>query len=118
MHDHTTLEAWREATAVSVEVYRLAARRWTPEARYAFDQLRRSSLSIRLNLAEGYVSRPSPRWRNHVKIALGSAGETRDAVTFLMEVDAISVEEGTKLINQIRKTERLLWGFIRPRAGT
>jgi hypothetical protein len=55
VRNHTTLRAWQEAHAISVEVIRLSKTSWKPYAAALFSQLQRASLSVQLNLAEGYT---------------------------------------------------------------
>ena len=50
------------------------------------DQLRRAALSVQLNIAEGFASGRSPRCRQHLRIAYGSAVETTDVLDLLIEL--------------------------------
>jgi four helix bundle protein len=76
MRDHTSLRAWQEAHAVSIGVIRLAKEFWKPYAAGLFTQLQRASLSVQLNVAEGYTFGNSPSFTRHLGIAYGSAVET------------------------------------------
>jgi four helix bundle protein len=115
MRDHTTLLVWRLARDQSRELYHFSTVRWTPPLGFIFDQLRRASLSVRLNLVEGYAWRPTPKWRQHLRIALGSAMETSECVRFLVEVGAMSDRDGVHFLEKSRRVERLLYGLIRER---
>jgi len=50
-----------------------------------FAQLQRASLSVQLNIAEGYALRSPRRFRNHLEIAYGSAVESRELLEILAE---------------------------------
>jgi four helix bundle protein len=49
---------------------------WKPYAAALFSQLQRASLSIELNIAEGYSFGDTPTFTRHLGVAYGSAVET------------------------------------------
>src|SRR5690349_3421867 len=78
MRDHKSLVAWQVSNQVAREVLRLSRTRWRPSASALFHQLQRASLSVQLNIAEGYALYGSQRFRYHIRIAYGSAVETTE----------------------------------------
>ena len=117
MRDHCSLLAWQVADQIAVEVYRIATENWTPALGPAWDQVRRSSLSTALNIAEGYRWRPGPRWRFHLRVANGSALETSEVIRFLCRLDGIEASRGTRLLQSSVRCERLVWGLLRHDTG-
>jgi four helix bundle protein len=113
MRSHTTLLAWREARELSRGVVRLAQTSWRPPLRAIFDQLLRSSLSIQLNIAEGYALGNTGSFRRHLAIAYGSAVETGELLELLHDLEAIPQQELQPLRGRCRGTQRLLLGLIR-----
>ena len=89
MHDHTRLRAWQEAHAVSIGVIGLAKLAWKPYAGALFSQLQRSSLSVQLNIAEGYTFGESPTFTRHLAIAYGSAVETGELLRLAVETGVV-----------------------------
>ena len=87
MRDHTSLRAWQEARKISIEVIRLAHSSWKPYAAALFSQLQRASLSIQLNIAEGYTYGDSPTFTKHLGIAYGSAVETGELLRLLLDTE-------------------------------
>ena len=75
MRDHKSLQVWQSAHAVARGVIELAKSHWKPYAAALFDQLQRASLSVQLNIAEGYTFGDTPSFRRHLGIAYGSALE-------------------------------------------
>ncbi len=89
MRDHTSLRAWQQAHTVSVEVIRLSKSSWKPYAAALFSQLQRSSLSVQLNIAEGYTFGDSPTFTRHLGIAYGSAVETGELLRLAVEAEVM-----------------------------
>ena len=115
MQDHTTLEAWQEAHTVAVAVIRLARSSWKPYASALFNQLQRASLSVQLNIAEGYTFGDSPTFTRHLGIAYGSAVETGELLQLAIETDAMQAEEIMEVLDRTRRTQRLLLGMLKQR---
>ena len=71
MRDHTSLKAWQEAHAVSLAVIALARTAWKPYASAVFFQSQKASLSVQLNISEGYTFGNSPTFTRHLAVAYG-----------------------------------------------
>jgi four helix bundle protein len=115
MRDHTSLRAWQEAHAVSVEVIRLSKTSWRPYAAALFGQLQRSSLSVQLNIAEGYTFGESPTFTRHLGIAYGSAVETGELLRLLVETHVVEEELVKPLLQRTDETQRILLGLLKRR---
>jgi four helix bundle protein len=115
MRDHTSLVAWQEARATSVAVIRLARSSWKPYAAALFNQLQKASLSVQLNIAEGYTFGDSPTFTRHLAIAYGSAVETEELLQLALDAEAAAEKSLTPLLQRIRYTERLLVGMLKQR---
>jgi four helix bundle protein len=115
MRDHTSLRAWQEAHAVSVEVIRLSKSSWRPYAAALFSQLQRSSLSVQLNIAEGYTFGDSPTFTRHLGIAYGSAVETGELLRLLLETHVLEEKLVKPLLERTKETEHILLGLLKRR---
>jgi four helix bundle protein len=115
VRDHTSLLAWQEAHATSLAVIRLCQTAWKPYASALFSQLQRASLSVQLNIAEGYTFGGSPTFTRHLGIAYGSAVETGDILHLLIEAGILDVEEIDTLLKHSLRTQRLLLGMLKQR---
>ena len=113
MRDHTSLAAWQEAHAVALVVIRLANTSWQPYASALFNQLQRSSLSVHLNIAEGYTFGASPTYTRHLGIAYGSAIETGELLQLAIEAEVMPAEAVREVLNRTRRTQRLLVGMLK-----
>jgi four helix bundle protein len=115
MRDHTSLRAWQEAHAVSVGVIRLARECWKPYAAALFSQLQRASLSVQLNVAEGYTFGNSPSFTRHLGIAYGSAVETGELLQLAVESGVLREDSVKLLLERNQEAKRILVGLLKQR---
>lgn len=86
MGTYRELRAWQAANAAALAIHRFADRHWSTPRAAVFDQLRRASLSVPLNIIEGYAHGPCSRCRFHFGIANASAAETLGLLEFMREM--------------------------------
>jgi four helix bundle protein len=91
----------------------LARDSWKPYAAALFSQLQRASLSVQLNIAEGYAFGESPTYTRHLRIAYGSAVETGELLEVALKANVVAVDIGTRLLVSNRRSQRLLLGMLR-----
>lgn len=118
MRDHTSLKAWQEARKVSRGVILAARDHWKPWASAVFYQLQRASLSVQLNIAEGYTFSDSPTFTRHLGIAYGSAVETGELIDLALDVAVLPGQTGEELQKSNRQSQRLLLGMLKRRRNT
>jgi four helix bundle protein len=117
VRSHRELLAWQRAHLVATAVHQYAARCWRPNLAVPIDQLRRSALSVQLNIAEKFAVGRSPRCREHLRIAYGSAVETTELLEFLVELTADDLPLLQTLTQRSRETQALtlrLWQRSKP----
>jgi len=98
VRDHRSLHAWQEARGVVLGVISLAYTEWKPYAAAVFSQLQRASLSVQLNIAEGYAFGDSPTFRRHLSIAYGSAVETGELLEVALDCGVVPATLGHHLL--------------------
>ena len=76
------------------------------------DQLRRASVSIPTNVAEGFERRSRKEYLNFLNIAKGSAGELRSLLRVALEVGYIEQSTFSELNNQAIELSRMLFNQI------
>jgi four helix bundle protein len=115
MRDHRSLRAWQEAHAVSLGVIRLSRESWKPYAAALYSQLQRASLSVELNIAEGYSFGDTPTYTRHLGVAYGSAVETVELLRLGVEAEVLPEGAGTTLLQHANYACRLLLGLLKRR---
>jgi four helix bundle protein len=113
MKDHRSLLAWQEARQVAVLVLRASRTHWRPWASAVFQQLQRASLSVPLNIAEGASFGPSATYRRHLGIAYGSAIETAELVSIIVDEQVIPPEAAREMESHSEKSRILLLGLLK-----
>ena len=116
MRDHRSLHAWQEARAVVLGTIELSRDSWKPYAAAVFSQLQRASLSVQLNIAEGYAFGTSPTYTRHLRIAYGSAVETGELLEIALKANIVAPERGIRLLTRNQRSQRLLLGMLRRKA--
>jgi four helix bundle protein len=108
------LQAWQASMDLVVSVYSLTAL-LPPEERYGLSaQLRRASISVPSNVAEGHAFRTKPRaYRRHVRIALGSFAELETQLELVHRLYAIESTVVANLSETLPRTGQLLHGLLR-----
>ena len=108
------LPVWQRATDLAADVFNLTA---NEEFRFRGDlvnQIRRASLSVANNIAEGFERGSTPDLVNFLYIARGSCGETRSMLRFApklggMEKQKDAIEE---IAERCEAVSRQLYGWI------
>jgi four helix bundle protein len=115
MRDHRSLRAWQEAHVVSVGVIKVSRESWRPYAAAVYSQLQRSSLSVELNIAEGYSFGNTPSFTRHLGIAYGSAVETVELLKLGMEAEVLPIKGAAALLLHANRCSQLLLGLLKRR---
>ena len=88
---------------------------WKPYASALFAQLQRASLSIELNIAEGYSYSNTPTFTRHLGIAYGSAVETVELLRLGIEAEVLPAHLGSSLLPHANRSSQLLLGLLKRR---
>jgi len=104
--------AWQEARATALEAILLCRDHWVPYGAAIFAQLQRASLSVQLNIAEGYAFTRSATLQRHYRIAYGSAIETGELLQVLVDSEIVGRERCRDISGRNARTQRLLLGLL------
>ena len=107
------LEIYRRSYAAAKAVYEMVKQYPSYETRSMVDQMRRASLSIPMNIAEGYAKKSSQAdFRRFLLIALGSANEMQVLLDFSKDVGYISEQTHEKAVAEYQEICKMLSKFI------
>ena len=76
------------------------------------DQIRRASVSVMSNIAEGFESRTDVQFINFLGMARASAGEVRSQLYIALDQKYLSEEQFKEAFTTVEKCSRQISGFI------
>lgn len=113
MKSHKDLDAWKKAIDLSAEVYRLSGS-FPKEEIYAMTgQMRRASVSIASNIAEGAARRTDKDFIHFLHMSLGSASDLDTQIEIVVRVGFADKDEMKVLQSKVGVISKMLYGLIR-----
>lgn len=106
------LQVWQEASALAVEVYRVASQPGMASDRAFSDQLRRAAVSVMSNIAEGFERDGRKEFCQFLRIAKGSAGEVRSLLRLGFSLGYLPARQHDALIASSETLSRRISRFI------
>jgi len=116
------LEVWQHSRKLVKEIYRVSGAGYFAKDFGLRDQLRRASISILSNIAEGFERSGNKEFSHFLFMAKGSAGELRAQLYIELDLAYVTGGEFRHLANSAETIARQLSGLIkylqRPNART
>jgi four helix bundle protein len=107
------LQVWQFAMQLATDIYRILPQLPVEERFGMSSQLRRATISIPSNIAEGYGYGKSRRNIHHLRIALGSDLELQTQLMLIERLGMATPERVQPLLGQARGIGRMLNGLIK-----
>ena len=107
------LEAWKISRELTNRIYTVTKEGEIARDYGFVDQIRRASVSIMNNLAEGHERGSAKDFSKFLFIARGSAGEVRSMLYIALDQSYISQETFNELKGLATRCSQLCWGLIR-----
>lgn len=107
------INSWQRARVLNKRIYLITD---SEAFRKDFDlarQIRRCSVSISSNIAEGFERNTDKEFIHFLYIAKGSAGEVRSQLYLAHDLNYITKEVFEELIFEVSEISKLLGGFIK-----
>ena len=110
-HNFKNLKVWQKAVDLAVNVYELT-KHFPSEERFGItSQMRRSSVSIPSNIAEGTARNSSKSFSNCLDISLGESFELETQSIIANRVGILSQENFDALSTDISEVQKMIIGF-------
>ena len=107
------LKVWRKSYQLCLDIYKVT-KGFPKEEKYGLtSQIRRASVSIPSNIAEGYGRRTTPDYVRSLYVAYGSICELETQIMLCGDLTYIEEENLRGIQNDIREVERMLKALIR-----
>lgn len=106
--------AWQRARELNAEIYRITNSNSLFARDFGLrDQMRRASISISSNIAEGFERETTKEFIRFLYIAKASAGEFRSQLYLASDLNYITYIEFESLSIKINDVSKLLSGFLK-----
>jgi len=106
------IEAWKRAREIAKRVYSFTSMGSFAKDFGLRDQIRRSSVSIMSNIAEGFERDGNKEFANFLSIAKGSCGEARSQLYVALDQAYITDEAFRWTYDQLCETSRMINGLM------
>jgi len=106
------IEAWQKARELTREVYAASNKGLFAKDFGLRDQIRRATVSIMSNIAEGFERGGSAEFLQFLAIAKGSAGEVEAQLYVALDQGYINQEQFDSIKSTASSTKKLIAGFM------
>ena len=107
--DHKELDVWRKSIELVETIYKISAEFPASEIYGLTNQIRRASVSISSNIAEGAGRNSDKELLYFLNVALGSLAEVETQVEITLRLNFIS--NADTIFEQITEVRKLIIGF-------
>ena len=112
MQDFRKLEVWRRSYELTLQVYQATWSMPAGEKYGLVSQMRRCSVSIPANIAEGCGRETKADLKRFLHIAMGSASELECQLLLAADLDFMNSEVANELIKHLTTTKKMLNALI------
>ena len=112
MQDFKNLTVWHAARRLAKSIYQLTALLPESERFGLSSQMRRASISICSNIAEGCGRRGDREFRRFLNLAMGSASELESELILCLDLSLIAAAPQQKGLRGLTETKRMICGLI------
>ena len=111
MHDYKKLKIWKESVDFAVQIYKLTASFPKEEMYGLVDQLRRASVSMPSNIAEGSKRTTKKDFKHFLVIVHGSGAEVETQLLISKELNFINEKKYVEHVAKLDEIMRMIAVF-------
>lgn len=113
MNNYENLKIWQKSISVAKNIYQLTASFPNEERFGLIAQMRRSSVSIASNIAEGAGRGTDKDFRRFLDISYGSLSELDTQLHIARMLEFCSMEDYENLKNEIQEIQKMIYSLIK-----
>ena len=110
---HRKLDVWKKSLLFAKKVYLATSKYPSAEIYGLVSQMRRATISVPSNLAEGAARRSKKEFLHFINIAQGSLSELDTQIELSMMLAYISKQEYDELMEELKTISKMLFGLSR-----
>ena len=111
-HRFEDIDAWQKARELTRAVYAVSRSGWFSKDFALRDQIRRASISVMSNIAEGFERGGNKEFRQFLSTAKGSAGEVRAQRYVALDQQYLTPDTFEHLSDLTIRTPRMISGLM------
>lgn len=112
MHNFQELKIWQKAIEIAEKVYQISTE-FPPEEKYGLtSQIRRSSVSIASNIAEGAGRNSDKEFNYFLGIANGSANELFTQLVLAYRLDLVKQNKINPLLEELTEIQKMNYSLM------
>jgi len=112
MQDFKKLEVWKKSHAIALETYAKTASFPQTEMFGVTSQMRRASVSIPSNIAEGSSRGRDPEFAQFLRYSVGSSGELEYLSMLATDLNYLKPPQSRELIVRVLEVRQMLCGLL------
>ncbi|MBK7107109.1 MAG: four helix bundle protein [Ignavibacteriae bacterium] len=113
MKTHKDLDVWKKSIDFVTEIYRIT-KQFPEEEKFGLsNQLRRASISIPSNIAEGAARKGKIEFKQFLYIALSSSVEIDTQLIIAKNLDFITNDSYLNLISELSTISKMIQGLLK-----
>jgi len=117
LNSYRDLEVWKKSIDLVEQIYR-ASKSFAPDERFGLtSQVRRASVSVPSNIAEGAARTGTGEYLQGLSVASGSLAEVETQIIIANRLEMLSLAETEALLGQADEISRMLGGLKRSLAS-
>ena len=105
------IEAWKKARELTKEIYKISSAGAFAKDFSLKDQIRRASISIMLNIAEGFARKTDKDFARFLVHSHGSAAEVQSALYVAIDQNYITQDKFKFLYSLTEETSKMIMKF-------
>ncbi|MHB1102086.1 MAG: four helix bundle protein [Devosia sp.] len=111
--DYRDLDVWNESMSLAADIYE-ATKTFPREEMFGMtSQMRRASVSVAANIAEGYGRQQTRPFIQFLRVSQGSLKELETLVLLAVRVELMTAALGDKALVRCRRIGKMLVGLVR-----
>jgi four helix bundle protein len=105
--------AWQKARMLVNKIYSITSDGLFTKDLALKDQIRRASISVMLNIAEGFARKTKKEFAKFLYIAHGSVAEVQSSLYIALDLKYISNEQFSSLYSDCEEISKMISGLIK-----
>lgn len=106
------IQAWQKARELNKNIYDITKNAHFSKDFSLRDQIRKASISIMANIAEGYGRRSKREFSNFLNMAHGSAAEVQCHLYVSLDLNYINHEDFQTIFEKVEEVSKMTQGFM------